>query len=231
MAALKSDHVVTVYEVGVANDVPFLAMEFLEGDALDSYQEKVGRLPLSQVLRIGMETAMGLAAAHGRGLVHRDIKPSNLWLEAPAGRVKVLDFGLARRDSEGCRVSRDGLIVGTPAFMAPEQARGDAVDYRADLFSLGCVLYWMSTGQLPFQGTDVLSTLTALATTEPDPPKAVSAHVAPALSDLIMELLQKDPARRPASSRAVADTLVAIGRALGSAADERAPALLPYLHA
>jgi serine/threonine protein kinase len=128
-------------------------------------------------------------------------------------------------------VSRDGLIVGTPAFMAPEQARGDAVDFRADLFSLGCVLYWMSTGQLPFQGTDVLSTLTALATTEPDPPNAVSADVAPALSDLIMELLQKDPARRPASSRAVADTLVAIGRALGSAADEPAPALLPYLHA
>jgi tRNA A-37 threonylcarbamoyl transferase component Bud32 len=164
MAAIKSDHVVTVYEVGVANDLPFLAMELLEGETLDSLQQKVGRLPSSQVVRIGKEVAHGLAAAHARGLVHRDIKPSNLWLEAPTGRVKILDFGLARLNAEAHPVSQVGLIVGTPAFMAPEQARGEVVDYRADLFSLGCVLYWLCTGQLPFKGTDVLSTLTALAT-------------------------------------------------------------------
>src|SRR5262249_53028056 len=110
MAALKSDHVVTVYEVGVANDLPFLAMEFLEGEALDSLQKKVGRLPSSQVMRIGKEAAHGLAAAHARGLVHRDIKPSNLWLEAPTGRVKILDFGLARLNSEAHQVSQVGLI-------------------------------------------------------------------------------------------------------------------------
>jgi predicted Ser/Thr protein kinase len=215
MAAIKSDHVVTVYEVGVANEVPFLAMEFLEGEALDSLKNKVGSFPLSQVLRIGKEIAYGLSAAHARGLVHRDIKPSNLWLEAPTGRVKILDFGLARlnsdtRNSDTRQVSQPGLIVGTPAFMAPEQARGEAVDWRADLFSLGCVLYWLCTGQLPFKGTDVLSTLTALATREPEPPIAIVGEVVPALSDLIMELLQKDLGRRPASSQAVADALAAI---------------------
>jgi tRNA A-37 threonylcarbamoyl transferase component Bud32 len=213
MAALKNDHVVTVYEVGIANNLPFLAMEFLEGETLDSYQKKIGRLPLSRVVRIGKESAQGLAAAHAYDLVHRDIKPSNLWLEAPTGRVKILDFGLARRTSDSCQVSQIGLIVGTPAFMSPEQARGQAIDYRADLFSLGCVLYWLCTGQLPFQGDDILSTLTALATQHPSPPHALSSDVPPALSDLIMELLHKDPSRRPASTQAVVDLLAAIGRA------------------
>jgi tRNA A-37 threonylcarbamoyl transferase component Bud32 len=212
MAALKNDHVVTVYEVGGASDFPFLAMEFLEGETLDSLQQKVGRLPLAQVVRIGKEAAHGLAAAHARGLVHRDVKPSNLWLEAPTGRVKILDFGLARLNCASQQVSQVGLVVGTPAFMAPEQARGETVDHRADLFSLGCVLYWLCTGQLPFKGTDVLSTLTALATEDPVPPKAISADVAPALSDLIMELLHKDPGRRPAPSQAVVEALAAIDR-------------------
>jgi serine/threonine protein kinase len=222
MAALKNDHVVTVYEVGVANDLPFLAMEFLEGEALDYLQRKVGRLPLSLVVRIGKEAAQGLAAAHARGLVHRDIKPSNLWLETPTGRVRILDFGLARLNSEARPVSQVGLIVGTPAFMAPEQARGEAVDCRADLFSLGCVLYWLCTSRLPFKGTDILSTLAALATHHPEPPKAISADVAPALSDLIMELLQKDPGHRPASSHAVADSMAAIECVLGAAPEEPA---------
>jgi hypothetical protein len=210
MATLKSDHVVTVYEVGVAGDLPFLVMEFLEGEALDSLQQRAGRLPLAQVVRIGKETACGLAAAHARGLVHRDIKPSNLWLEAPTGRLKVLDFGLARLNSGGHQASQPGLVVGTPAFMAPEQARGEAVDHRADLFALGCVLYWLCTGQLPFERSDVLSTLTALASHNPEPPHELSGHVGLALSDLIMELLQKDPCLRPASSQVVLDRMALI---------------------
>jgi tRNA A-37 threonylcarbamoyl transferase component Bud32/predicted hydrocarbon binding protein len=227
MAAIKSDHVVTVHEVGVADDLPFLAMEFLEGETLDSLEKKVGRLALSQVVRIGKETAQGLAAAHARGLVHRDIKPSNLWLEAPTGRVKVLDFGLARLCAETHQVSQVGLIVGTPAFMAPEQARGEAVDYRADLFSLGCVMYWLCTRQLPFKGTDVLSTLAALANEHPEPPQALASDVHPALSDLIMELLHKDPRCRPASSQVVVDTISAINRSF-LADTEAAPTELAY---
>jgi tRNA A-37 threonylcarbamoyl transferase component Bud32 len=228
MAALKNDHVVTVYEVGGAGDLPFLAMEFLEGEALDSFQKKVGRVPLAQVVRIGKEAAQGLAAAHARSLVHRDVKPSNLWLEAPTGRVKILDFGLARLNADARQLSQVGLIVGTPAFMAPEQARGEAVDHRADLFSLGCVLYWLCTSQLPFKGADILSTLTALATEDPVPPQAISADVAPALSDLIMELLHKDPGRRPASSKAVVDTMAAIDRGIRIAPREPGRALASF---
>jgi hypothetical protein len=216
MAAIKSDHVVTVFEVGSAGDIPFLAMELLEGEALDSFQKRVGRLPFSLVVRIGKETACGLAAAHARGLVHRDIKPSNLWLEAPAGRIKILDFGLARLDSGTGQASQSGLILGTPAFMAPEQARGEAVDHHADLFSLGCVLYWLCTGGLPFGGKDVLSTLTAIATYNPEPPAGLEGQAGQALSDLIMQLLHKDPAQRPTSSQIVQDQLAAIQRLEGS---------------
>jgi serine/threonine protein kinase len=108
--------------------------------------------------------------------------------------------------------------------MAPEQARGEAVDYRADLFSLGCVLYWLCTGQLPFKGRDALSTLTALATEHPNPPQAISPDVAPALSDLIMQLLHKDPGRRPVSSQAVVAMMAAIDRGLGAASGAPAPA-------
>jgi serine/threonine protein kinase len=204
-------------KLGAPATSPFWPWSFWKGEALDSFQKKVGRLSLAHVVRIGKETAQGLAAAHARGLVHRDVKPSNLWLEAPTGRVKILDFGLARLTSEASSLSQVGLVVGTPAFMAPEQARGEGVDYRADLFSLGCVLYWLCTGRLPFQGTDLLSTLTALATHDPEPPKMIAADVPSALSDLVMELLHKEPSRRPASGQAVIDALVAIDRCLRAA--------------
>lgn len=223
MAAIKSDHVVTVYEVGVASNLPFLVMELLEGDALEVYHKKVGQLPLLQVVRIGREAAQGLAAAHARGLIHRDIKPDNLWLEAQTGRIKILDFGLARVNTDSAQLSQAGVILGTPAFMAPEQARGDSVDHRADLFSLGCVLYWLCTNERPFKGPDVLSTLTALASHDPQPPQTLSVDIPAALSELIMQLLQKDPGRRPAFSQAVADSLAAIERSLSAVA----PALKP----
>ena len=220
MASIKSEHVVTVWETGVAQGVPFLAMEFLEGDTLDDYHKKVGHLTVEQVVRIGRETAQGLAAAHSRGLIHRDIKPSNLWLEAPSGRVKILDFGLARATAGSREISQAGTILGTPAFMAPEQARGEGVDYHADLFSLGCVLYFLCTDELPYKGTDVMSTLMALATHDPQPPQQISAKIPAALSDLIMQLLRKDPSQRPNSSQAVIQALAAIEQQTGAPTHE-----------
>jgi serine/threonine protein kinase len=207
MASVRSDHVVNIFEVGTAADLPYLAMEFLQGESLAAYRKRVGAVPLSQSMRIAREIALGLDAVHGRGLVHRDIKPDNLWLEAPTGRVKILDFGLARDRGSESRVTQAGVVVGTPAYMAPEQAGGGDVDQRADLFSLGCVLYEICTNELPFKGTDILSTLMALATHHPDPPRSISADIPVELSDLIMHLLQKDPAARPASSLAVASSL------------------------
>src|SRR5262245_5935304 len=132
-AALKHPHVVTIFQVGEDRGAPFLAMELLEGEPLDDRIRREGRLPLAEVLRIGRETALGLAAAHARGLVHRDIKPANLWLEGPTGHVKVLDFGLARATADQVHLTQLDMIVGTPAYMAPEQAEGKPLDPRCDL--------------------------------------------------------------------------------------------------
>ncbi len=207
-AAVKHDHIITIYQVGEERGVPYLAMEFLEGEPLDVRLKREGCLPLTEVLRIGREMAEGLAAAHERGLIHRDIKPGNTWLEGKRGRVKILDFGLARlSDGGGEHLTQSGAILGTPQFMAPEQAGSSGVDHRADLFSLGCLLYRASTGQLPFQGADTLGIIMAVATLTPPAPLTLNKDLPPALSDLIMHLLAKDPAARPESAQAVADAL------------------------
>ena len=213
-AAIKHDHIVSVYHVGEDRGVPFLAMELLEGETLDTRLKRDGKLPLAEVLRIGREIALGLAAAHATraALIHRDIKPANIWLEAPRNRVKILDFGLARSAAEECQLTIEGAIVGTPEYMSPEQAQGRGVDHRCDLFSLGCVLYRMTTGEPPFRGSDTISTLMAISTHTPPPPSQVEAALPPALSTLIMDLLAKNPADRPSSAQVVADALDRIAR-------------------
>jgi len=212
--AIKHDHIVTIYQVGEDRGIPFLAMEFLEGVSLDDYLKK-GRPPtLGQILRVGREVALGLAAAHERGLVHRDIKPANIWLEAPKGRSKILDFGLARTVGDDANLTQSGVIVGTPAYMAPEQARGMVVDFRCDLFSLGCVLYRLCTGQVPFRGNDTLSTLMAVSTENPTPVRALNPNIPEALETLVMQLLAKEVAERPVSALSVAKDIEALGRQL-----------------
>lgn len=213
-AALKHDHVVTIHQVGEDRGAPYLAMEFLEGEPLDDRLKREGKLPRADVLRIGREMAEGLAAAHERGLIHRDIKPANVWLEGKKGRVKILDFGLARAATDEAHLTQPGAVVGTPAYMAPEQGQGKTVDPRCDLFSLGCVLYRMATGAAPFGGTDMISTLMAVATETPRPPQTLEPRLPRALSDLIVNLLAKEPADRPASAQAVIEKLDAIGREL-----------------
>ena len=206
-AAVHDDRVVTIYQVDEANGVPFLAMEYLRGKPLDAWMRD-NRPTIPQILKIGYDAALGLAAAHALGLVHRDIKPANLWLEAPNGRIKILDFGLARSAAcEDAQLTGSGVILGTPAYMAPEQARGLPVDHRCDLFSLGCVLYHLTTGQRPFTGSDTLAVLTSLAVDTPTAPHERNPDVPPALSDLVMRLLAKRPEDRPGSAREVAEEL------------------------
>src|SRR5207248_354127 len=126
----------------------------LQGESLEDRVRRRPRLSRADLLRIGREIASGLAAAHARGLVHRDVKPANIWLEGDRGRVKLLDFGLVHDLELAARAGSDSLrrpVVGTPSYMSPEQARGDRVDARSDLFSLGCVLYRMATGDNPFK--------------------------------------------------------------------------------
>jgi ABC-type branched-subunit amino acid transport system substrate-binding protein/tRNA A-37 threonylcarbamoyl transferase component Bud32 len=209
VASVRNDHVVTVHEVSQHDDLPYLAMELLEGERLDLWLHHVPRPALYQVVRIGMEIAEGLQAAHERGMIHRDIKPANIWLEAPYGRVKVLDFGLARH-AEDVHLTQAGTILGTPAYMAPEQAEPDPVDHRCDLFSLGCVLYQLATGQVPFAGNTAMSVLKAVALKDPPPPRDLDPSLPPELADLIVQLLAKRPADRPASARVVAERLRAL---------------------
>jgi serine/threonine protein kinase/formylglycine-generating enzyme required for sulfatase activity len=208
-AHVEHPNIVPIYQIGEANEVPFIAMPFLKGEPLDA-RLRHGRLDELEIIGIGRQTAEGLAAAHELGLIHRDIKPGNIWLEAgddAAIRVKILDFGLARLSGDEAHLTQSGAIVGTPAYMAPEQARGWPVDHRADLFSLGCVLYEASAGQRPFAGSDTMSILSSLALDTPTEPHLLNDKLSLPLSQLIMKLLEKDPARRPQTAREVAAAL------------------------
>lgn len=209
-AQLKHDHVVTIYHVDEDRGVPFIAMELLDGESLEDRLRRVGRMTTPEVFRVGRETAAALAAAHARGMVHRDIKPGNLWLEAPSGRIKVLDFGLARATVGDANLTATGVIVGTPTCMAPEQARAQQVDGRADLFALGCVLYRACTSRQPFTGPDVMAVLVAVVADTPPSPREVCPDVPAGLSALVMKLLEKNPDRRPQSGEEVARTLAAL---------------------
>jgi serine/threonine protein kinase len=211
--AVEHDHIIPVHQVGEDNGVLFIAMPLLQGEALDRRLAREQRLPIPAILKIGRETAEGLAAAHERGLMHRDIKPGNLCLEgmdeSAAGfrRVKVLDFGLARAVHEDTHLTAAGGVLGTPTYMAPEQADGQTVDHRADLFSLGAVLYRCCTGAAPFAGPSTMAILSALANRTPVPVREKNPDVPPALADLIMRLLAKAPGDRPQSAAEVAATL------------------------
>jgi serine/threonine protein kinase len=210
-AAIEHDHVVHIHLIAEERGVPFLVMPLLKGESLDACLKRERTLPADEIVRIGREVAEGLAAAHDRGLIHRDVKPANIWLEAPTRRVKILDFGLARGvNPEGglpSDITQSGAVVGTPAYMSPEQGRGRSLDARSDLFSLGSVLYRAATGRPPFDEPDTASVLMALASDTPDAPHIVNPQVPPALSALIMRLMEKDASRRPTSAREVSRLL------------------------
>jgi serine/threonine protein kinase len=220
-AKVEHPHVVPIYGVDECQGVPYLAMKLLEGESLEERLKASGSwLPLPEVLRIGEETAAALAAAHEQGLIHRDVKPTNIWLESDGDRVKLIDFGLARILDDDLRLTGTGYVVGTPSYMAPEQANGDEVDNRSDLFSLGCVLYRASTGLQPFPGQFAVDVVAAVRTLDPKPPRALDPSLPPSFSDLVMALLSKDPAGRPASALAVRDALKDIEKG-GAAAKPR----------
>lgn len=225
-AQVAHDNVVPIWQIGDDTGTPFIAMPLLEGTALDQWLQRQPVPPLSVVLKVGRETADGLGAAHARGLVHRDIKPGNIWIEGDPKapdlakqfrRVKILDFGLARPAADDTQLTGTGAVLGTPAYMSPEQARSEPVDHRTDLFSLGIVLYRMTTGSAPFRGATTMALLTSLAVDTPPAPVAVNPQVPPALSDLVMRLLAKKREDRPESAAEVASALREIGKQLVAA--------------
>jgi serine/threonine protein kinase/Leucine-rich repeat (LRR) protein len=207
-ARVKSDHVVTIHDVGEDNGIPFIAMEYLHGAPLDQYLQAKGELALEHAIRVTRETAIGLSAVHALGLVHRDIKPGNIWLEAPKGRVKLLDFGLARRESDDVQITGNGAVMGTVAYMSPEQGRGQKIDARSDLFSLGVMLYRLATGHMPFLGETAMVVLTNIAIEDPIPPRQHNPRISNSLEAVILKLLAKTPANRFQTAEQAAQALL-----------------------
>jgi hypothetical protein len=205
-AQLLHENVVQVFEVGEA-PLPFLVMEYVPGETLQQRLDRTGPLDVPEVLRVGRQAAEGLAAAHAKDLIHRDVKPGNILLESgPRGRVKLTDFGLARA-ADDASISQSGLVAGTPMYMAPEQAKGEYIDLRADLFSLGSVLYVMCSGRPPFRANSTLAVLKRVAEDTPRPIREIIPETPRWLCDVIAKLHAKDPADRFQSAREVADLL------------------------
>jgi eukaryotic-like serine/threonine-protein kinase len=212
-AAVEHENIVGIHAVE-ESPIPYLVMEYLPGETLQQRLNRTGPLDVPDVLRIGQQIASGLAAAHAVNLIHRDIKPSNIMLgEGLGDRVKISDFGLARSVDDASLTS-SGLIAGTPMYMAPEQARGEMLDHRTDLFSLGSVLYQMVSGRPPFRAANTVAVLKRVCE---DTPRAIQ-DIIPGTPDwlcsIIFRLLEKDPDDRYQTAKEVADILAQCQREL-----------------
>jgi serine/threonine protein kinase len=204
-AAIRHENVVDIHAIE-EQPIPYLVMEYVAGETLQQRLDRVGPLETLEVLCIGVQVARGLAAAHAMGRIHRDIKPANILLENGVDRVKITDFGLARAVDDAS-LTQSGFIAGTPMYMAPEQARGEALDPRADLFSFGSVLYVMCSGRPPFRASTTLAVLKRVAEDTPRPIREVIPDVPQWLCDIITKLHAKLPEDRFQSAQEVTDVL------------------------
>jgi WD40 repeat protein/tRNA A-37 threonylcarbamoyl transferase component Bud32 len=206
VAAVGHEHIVAIHAVDEFRGLPYLVMQHVAGRSLQERLDESGPLDVKEILRIGMQAARALAAAHAQGVVHRDIKPANILLENCVERVKLTDFGLARAIDDAS-VTQSGVIAGTPQYMAPEQARGEPVAAPADLFSLGAVLYAMAAGRPPFRADSAMAVLKRVCEMPHRPIREINPDVPGWLENLIDRLLAKEPADRLKSAAEVADVL------------------------
>lgn len=205
-AAMTHDNVIDIYGVSEANGLPYLVTPYARGPSLQKRIDDRGPLPVVEVLRIGTQIAAGLAAAHAQGLVHRDVKPANILLSDGIDRLVITDFGLARAVDD-VSVTRTGVIAGTPQYMSPEQARGDAVDRRSDLFSLGSVLYTACTGRPPFRADGAYGILRRITDNEPRPIREVNPDVPEWFCRVVEKLHAKSPDDRYQAAGEVVELL------------------------
>jgi serine/threonine-protein kinase len=212
--ARKISHrnVVRTHDIGENSGVYYITMEFVEGKSLKELIKARRRLPLGVTLSVGKQLARALEVAHDMGVIHRDIKPQNMVVE-PDGVLKVMDFGIARMASRKPEsgVTQQGMIVGTPEYMAPEQVTGGEVDHRVDIYAAGCVLYECLTGRPPFQAETPYQLIAKLLEDVPEHPARINLDVPSALDSLVMAMLSKDPAGRPQTALALHDRLAQIG--------------------
>ncbi len=226
-AIQKLDHpsCVRLLDYGIDDGEPYVVLELCEGMDLDRYLEREGDLPLARALQIAIDLCDVLIAAHRLGVVHRDLKPSNIIMRDDGG-IKVLDFGLARllppvgEETIPRQLTQPGMLLGTPTHMAPEQLRRSDVDARADVYACGVILYEMLTGELPITADNAIAILMAVTKDPPIPPSHHLPDIDPALEALILQCLEKDPARRVPSAEALRERLVALGDRLGVGHDQ-----------
>lgn len=201
-AAIESPYVVGVFDVGTAPDGrPFIVSEHLDGIDLQAHVEQRGKLPLPLAIHIIRQVCAAVASAHHVGVVHRDLKPENVFLvgESETPTAKVLDFGIAKFDDHES-LTRTGVVMGTPSFMAPEQARGERVDERADVYALGAILYCTLTGRPPFEGEDPAGVVVQVLTGRPPRPRSLEPTIPPQLEIIIERAMAADPNERFASA-------------------------------
>lgn len=205
-AAVIHPNVIDIHTVEVADGLPYLVMPVVEGESLQQRVINEGPLSVLETVRIAIQVAEGLGAAHEQGLVHRDIKPANILLENGVERVQITDFGLARA-ADDASMTRSGVIAGTPQYMSPEQAHGDEVDHRSDLFSLGSLIYFMLTGRSPFRAETTMGVLNRICSDKPRSLGSINPEIPSWLEDVVCRLLEKDRAMRFTSAAEVADEL------------------------
>ena len=205
-ASVLHDNVIAIYAVDDSGSLPYIVMPFIEGSSLQERIKQNGPMPVEAILRLGTQIAAGLDAIHSRDLVHRDLKPANILIEGSGERVKITDFGVARAVDDP-HATQLGLITGTPAYMSPEQAGGLSVDHRGDLFSLGSVLYAMSTGRPPFDGETIVGVIRKVCDQSPRPLREVNPAIPRDLSNLVAKLHARAPGDRPQSAGEVAAEL------------------------
>ena len=204
-AAIDHPGVVTVYDAGADGPTRFIVMEFIEGKSLADLLREHSPLEPAEAADIAAQAADALSAAHARGIVHRDIKPGNIMV-TPDGSVKVLDFGIARAVDSGT-LTQTATVLGTSAYMSPEQALGQPADARSDIYSLGCVLYEMLTGKPPFVADVAAAVMHQHVRVEPKPARDRNPAIPLALNDVVMQMLAKDPKDRPQTAADVRDRL------------------------
>ncbi len=206
VAAVTHENVVPIHSVGESLGIPYFVMQYFPGGSLQQRIEKQGPFETCEVVRIGMQIAKGLAEAHKQGIVHRDVKPANVLLENDVDRAMVSDFGLARIGDDAS-ITRTGTISGTPQFMSPEQAKGEMIDQRSDLFSLGSVMYNACTGHAPFRSETVFGVIKRVCESDPRPIREVNPNIDSWLVRLIAKLHAKSPGDRFQSAEQVAEAL------------------------
>jgi serine/threonine-protein kinase len=206
-AQLKHPNIVTIYDIGEVSGLSYLAMEFIDGVGLEKVIREAGAMPIERAASIAAQVADALDYAHRQNVVHRDIKPANIMLEA-GDRVKVADFGIARVTNSADHLTATGSLLGTPSYMSPEQARGNELDGRSDLFSVGCVLYEMLAGKRAFRGESITGLIFKVITEEPPPLKELRPDVPDEIVRIVAKAMAKIPQARYQTGRELQDALL-----------------------